>query len=513
MLTTQITHSNWTALQLSTIYRIGLAMCFLAVHAINYQFINILNEKDYVSIATGYLFLGLFTFWLALRKKIPLDIQAHLGLILDVFAILTLMITCGGMISGLGMLLLISTAAHTLLTSPQKAISATILSIACLIGAHYYTLWQYPFSMSLYHHTAVLCAALLSTTLFISTLAKNIRLKQQQLALEKEKNRQNYLLAQHIIATMETGILVLTPAGEIIFTNEAAHKLLDMPVDVHTVAGLSQWHSMLFKAIQNKQEHEKMVGQLCFYFFCLPATENWWIVHIKDLKKEHLRVQQLKLASLGHLSANIAHELRNPLSAISQAAQLLDEQELNNEPAHLVNIINKHTTRINQIIENVLSLSRKQHTKTENINLTRWATTFIEQYFSTQDNIQFHMPDKAIYIHFDSSQLSQVLLNICENSLREVQNTPNGHVSISISDENQQTSICIQDNGKGIPEDIAEHIFEPFYTSHTSGTGLGLTIAKELCALNQADLEYSSNANGTTFIIKTKQELPCRNLS
>jgi len=221
------------------------------------------------------------------------------------------------------------------------------------------------------------------------------------------------------------------------------------------------------------------------------------LIYLDDASLMSEQAQKLKMASLGTLTAGIAHEIRNPLGAISHAAQLLRESEqLGSADSRLADIIQQHSVRMNRIIENVLQLSRQKAGKVENINLNDWLKSFVEDFKNSHAQpmeIVLSLSPEEKIIRADSSQLAQVLTNLCENGLR-YSYAHCGQYYIRIASAFDASSRCsfidIVDRGPGISPKEAEHIFEPFYTTNNQGSGLGLYIAKELCENNRSKLDY-----------------------
>ena len=222
------------------------------------------------------------------------------------------------------------------------------------------------------------------------------------------------------------------------------------------------------------------------------------LVYVEDTRALTREAQQLKLASLGRLTASIAHEIRNPLSSISHAAQLLAESpDLNTADTRLTEIIETNTQRVNQIIENVLQLSRRQAAKPEVLDLTPWVTQFVKDYeelHSGQVKIELIILGHSLQTRIDASHLSQVLTNLTDNGLRHNESATGEArltIKVGVTDETEVPFLEVIDEGDGIAEENLTHIFEPFYTTEASGSGLGLYLSRELCEANHATLNYA----------------------
>ena len=207
--------------------------------------------------------------------------------------------------------------------------------------------------------------------------------------------------------------------------------------------------------------------------------------------------------SLGRLSASIAHEIRNPLAAIRYSAQLLAEsRELNSGDARMVEIINNHCVRLNEIIENILQLSRRERSRPETLDLGRWANGFVEEYKQGndigEDSLRVITGNVSVAAVADPQQLQQVVWNLVQNALRygRLPGEPARVMVVTRQGEHGVPILEVIDRGPGIAPKVAAQIFEPFYTTHEYGTGLGLYLARQMSDANQAALEYVRVAGG-----------------
>ncbi len=202
--------------------------------------------------------------------------------------------------------------------------------------------------------------------------------------------------------------------------------------------------------------------------------------------------QQINLATLGQLSATIAHELRNPMAAIYSASQLLTESEnIDEQDKELTEIISKQIERSNKIIEDILLMSKQHIAEQTKINLDEKLKVFKNEYCQQNnledDAINIELDNKTLFIEFDSSHLTQLLWNLTDNAIKH---GTDGNLSISVSNEAENVLIDFRNNGEKFKSIVEESIFTPFFTTHTQGTGLGLYICREMCKSNNAKLEY-----------------------
>lgn len=206
------------------------------------------------------------------------------------------------------------------------------------------------------------------------------------------------------------------------------------------------------------------------------------------------RVQQSKLASLGRLTASIAHEIRNPLSAINHAGQLLSENpDLPPQDVRLTHIIQINAARVNHIIEDILQLSRRKDSRREKIELNLWCDKYLKNFMSEQDiaadAFNLVTSNEPLFVFIDPSHLKQIMDNLCQNALKYGQSEARA-IRLQTLMLKQNPCIHVIDNGSGVSLENLRHLFEPFFTTSASGTGLGLYISRELAELNQAKLIY-----------------------
>jgi len=227
------------------------------------------------------------------------------------------------------------------------------------------------------------------------------------------------------------------------------------------------------------------------------------LVFLEDASLMNARVQQSKLASLGRLSASIAHEIRNPVGAMSHAAQLLGESAgLTEDDKRLTEIIETHSSRVSHIIDNVLQLSRRESSRPERLRLGPWLEDFAQEFITTlelqEGELEIGDMPENFEVRMDKSHLRQVLWNLCDNAVKYASET--GGILVELRADRLQGQgrpyVEVRDHGLGVDAATAEKMFEPFYTERSGGTGLGLYISRELCELNRATLLHLDRAGG-----------------
>ena len=245
--------------------------------------------------------------------------------------------------------------------------------------------------------------------------------------------------------------------------------------------------------------------QLRARFTPTKSSDGDVLVLLEDLGRLQEQARQLKLAALGRLTANIAHEIRNPLSAIKHAGELMREDSENQANERLLRIILDNTQRVERIVSDILELGRRDRAHRELIDLRLALPAFVEEFCIkeelSREVVKIDISGHAM-LSFDRSHLQQILWNLVGNAFRYSQKRT-GSIHLVVQDEpyGRQINIHVIDDGKGIDESIQEHVFEPFFTTHSRGTGLGLYIARELCEANNAQIELLPSQSGTDFCI------------
>ncbi len=227
------------------------------------------------------------------------------------------------------------------------------------------------------------------------------------------------------------------------------------------------------------------------------------LVFLEDTSLIDERVQQTKLAALGRLSASIAHEIRNPVGAMSHAAQLLAESpNLVSEDSRLTQIIRSNADRVSGIIDNVQRLARREQARIERLLLPAWAEEFHEEFCETmqwpRERLTLTSSAADLEVRADPNQLRQIVWNLCENAIKYGMSEDTVQpVEIRYGRMNATSRPFLEvcDRGSGVAPEQVERIFEPFF-SGGRGTGLGLFLARELAQSNGATLLYEPRGGG-----------------
>lgn len=513
---------NISVLRIYSWYRVALASVLMVIFFAtrNDPLVGREAPQLFIAVCGAYALLAvLMLIALPLIKRLNKRILFG-NFMFDIAVLTALNHVSGGTASGLGLLVLVVVAASGLLLNGQVALLIPALGSMAILGDTFYLLELNPRSGQSPLIAGTQGMLMFATSLGFQILSQRL-VATQQIALERTVDvgkLQN--LNQLIVQRMRTGIVVTDDEDHIKMINEAATELLHAqreqnqihtgiapPLPATLQSQLMTWRSD--PSANSKPFRIENTGpELIARFTRLNQEQSGdTLIFIEDSAQLAQRAQQLKLAALGRLTASIAHEIRNPLGAISHAGQLLRESpELPDSDSRLVDIVLNHSKRINSIVENVLQLSRRTPPNPRRLDLGVWLREFIEQYregCGEEANIEIHeiIP---VEITVDPDQLSQVLTNLLDNALRYSKKMT-GHASAKLvldTNNKQLAQLDVIDEGAGIDNRDQEKVFEPFFTTESKGNGLGLYIARELCEINQARLHFlRTNAGKSCFRI------------
>lgn len=497
------TTQAWKLLKFFLLYRVLLSSGLLAVQQFHFDLVpfNLLDAHLFQRTCEGYFIVTLLSGISIFTKRIPYPPQAQLLIFTDIIAIVLLMHACGGIYSGIGTLLVISIAFGGILIGGHCAMLFAALASLAVLTEQTLAVHIHKLNYNTYTEAGLLGAAFFTTALLAYILAQ--RSEQSQLIAQQHKQTILKLedLNRSIIQHLQAGIIITNQHQIILMTNQMALHLLNMH---HTPSHLQAISSTLTTAFQhwlsNVDNNLTTINSSdqnqihCRFSFLPTHAEMLFMITLEDVALYNQRLQQSKLASLGHLTASIAHEIRNPLGAISHATQLLAESPgLPAQDQRLTDIIQTHSQRINGIIEEILQLSRRKTSQRQRIAINAWLMDYVGHFIQFQylqpGQVHLNLSPQNPQALIDADHLKQILDNLCQNALKHNHaNEP--YLIITTEQTPQGVNINITDNGEKISPEIQEHLFEPFYTTSNTGTGLGLYISKELAELNQAKLTY-----------------------
>ena len=508
-------------------YRIIIAIFF------SFSFMLALKTAQHDYWVLINLFPTFFYFFFSITLFIlyyfyPKNPLLMVGLTVDALVLTTLLYFSGGNDLQVILLFLVQVAAAFMLVRSNQAILLTIFAITLVIYQQFYQTLKSDVNYALVNNVASMAISFIGVAYLSYTLSK--RLKQIERLSERQVNEVNALNAinNKIVQIIDQGVVVLSHDLEIFIANDTAIDQLHLPktLDNFNLPDISPLLAARLAPVIEQPEATLIVrldvpttrtplavgiepNNQSFNDLRLRITQlrqQYAIIFIEDLRHELSRAQQLKLASLGQLSASIAHEIRNPLATISQASQLLMKEVneadsgLSDDNILLYEMIYHQTIRVNKIIEDVLKLSRQQRPNFVYIEPKTWLNDFIQENFSGHDIFLHCHTDKGFM--FDNHQLAQILVNLINNGLRFSSKTqPHAFVTLEVYEFGKSIHIDVIDTGHGVAKENIEYLFNPFFTTDNQGTGLGLYLSQAFCQANYANLEYVPSERQTCFRI------------
>jgi two-component system sensor histidine kinase PilS (NtrC family) len=511
--------SVWVSLNYFNIYRLVVASMFLLAVVIDPRTLGLgaQSPRLFGWTSLAYWLLALF-FYGALKKlRLGFNLLLTVQILVDILALTLMMYASGGGKSGLAVMLLVVLAGAGLVGQGRLTVFyAAVATVAVLLEQGYRVL-DYGGDPADFLQTGILCIGFFATAISARLLARRV-IANERLARQRGIALANQLsISERVIRDMQDGILVVDSGERVRQFNPQAEALLGVHAPAEPdLASFSVALAEQFRALRREAGESASLlrvagsGKLLRARFVRAGESGDALIYIEDMGRIQAQAQQLKLAALGRLTANIAHEIRNPLSAISHAAELLREEKRAEKQERLSRIINDNSARLERLVRDVLELGRRDRAEPEAIRLGRFLEGFLDEFATHEkaDRLTFVLDaTQDTVLHFDRAHLNQVLWNLLSNALRHCSG---GHSSVRIFTRDnisaRRAELHIIDDGAGISEETHGKIFEPFFTTHSQGTGLGLYIARELCEANEAVLEWVDNDPGAHFRISGRNQ-------
>jgi two-component system sensor histidine kinase PilS (NtrC family) len=499
---------QWRILQYLGLARLIIAIGLLLAIAALGAAIRGTSAPAYLGAATIY-FAGAAALAIAsmyMRRRVVVHVTAQIAF--DLALISALMITSGGLRSGLVVLYLLPLSGASLLLPTAAVFFVCALAvITILLDTLARSLTSAGAEASLFE-AGLYGAMMFAVTALLRLLAQRLA-AQEQLAQQRGRNLHNQLAINRlVIAQLEQGVVVVDAEARVRANNRAARVLFGLKPEAQlTGERLSSLARLapLVSAFRRWREggvEESTAGLNVFELpelrlrarFVQPSSvqSDEFLIFIEDQRALDERAQQLKLASMGRLTASIAHEIRNPLAAISHASQLLAEDASDAGLKRLASIVRENTLRLNRLVDDILRVARREAPLGDDIELAHflpeWLDEFVRDRPQVQRRVKLEVPSGA-RVKFERSHLRQVLFNLLDNALRYASDAE-GAVRVFVDQRSSPVALWVIDDGPGVPDGVRASLFEPFNTTHVAGTGLGLYIAREFCLANRCQLAY-----------------------
>ncbi len=492
------------------IYRVLLATLLFALYMGDAGPSNLGSyaPRLYVTVAPVYLTLALFSLSVDYLGQLNRAGQCYFAILVDIVSIVCMMHASGGVPSGLGTLLAISIALASLSLAGKTALLFAALATLGVLAEQFYSQTSGSLAPTAYTHAGLLGTSFFALALLAHQLSRRVS-ESEQLAHQRGFDLANLAeLNDYVIQHMQTGVVVVDEKKVIRLINEAAWYLLGMPDNVRRspLRGASSELDESLLAWQKDPGHDGVefhaVGggrELQATFTSLGEQgDQGFLIFLEDMATVTERAQQLKLASLGQLTASIAHEIRNPLGAISHAAQLLNESpEIAKTDRRMAEIIHQNTQRLNQVVENILNLSKRERGHVKPLVLGPWLRKELFDLARNcdidDDQLQLAVDPEATTVYVDPGQMRQIIAILFDNAIKHFGGRIDAlkiGVFAGITRKSGGPVLDFMDNGPGISTENVSKLFEPFFTTRNDGTGLGLYVARELSETNRVRLEY-----------------------
>ncbi|MCB1917757.1 MAG: HAMP domain-containing histidine kinase [Rhodocyclaceae bacterium] len=441
-------------------------------------------------------------------RRLGLNRLVAIQTLIDIVVLSLFLWSSGGYGSGIPILMLVVLAAAGLIAAGRLVLFFAALTSVAVLGEN---AWRYLYSTGAAEFFAVglLCVGFFSVAVVSRMLALRARDNEELARQRGAALRRQQALNAHIIRDLPDGVLVVGEDHRLRQLNPRAAELLGGGVE--NGDDLSLWSAEVAALAAGAEPQVVEVGARALLCRAIGGVGEAGdrLIYMQDFAQIQAQAQQLKLAALGRLTASIAHEVRNPLSAVTHAADLLAEEKRADMRTRLIRIINDNSHRIERLVRDVLALGRREQVLVEALDLKDFLKGFIDE-FTVHEHHETALFSVEIAggetLAFDRAHLNQIMWNLLGNARRYCTGNP---ASIRLYVEpaaNDRITLHIVDDGEGITPEVRRQIFEPFFTTHSKGTGLGLYIARELADANQASLEVGDNAPGGHFCLTGKRQ-------
>lgn len=445
--------------------------------------------------------------------RFGLDRLITLQFVIDIAALTALMWISGGFKSGMPVLMMVYLAGAGLISEGRTGL---FLAALATLGVLAENLWRHYTGVDAveFFQVGMACTGFFAIAISSRLLARRARFNEALAAERGAQLGRQQAVNERIIEDMRDGVIVMGEGGTVRQANPRASELLGMALDPGTrLVAVDAWFADCARNFSTDGCVQRLgpAGKLlrCRVASAKAAGSGDTLIYLTDYEEIQEQVQQLKLAALGRLTASMAHEIRNPLSAVTQAADLLGEEKRADVQARLTRIINDNARRIERMVREVLALGRRENILAEALPLAEFVAEVVDE-FALRGNEEREVFARDIDMHatfaIDRAHMHQILGNLLGNARRYASGKP-GSVRVYSYDLGAgRIALHVIDDGPGITENQVTQIFEPFFTTDAKGTGLGLYIARELAEANGARLEFAGNEPGAHFVLTGRSQ-------
>ncbi len=492
----------WRYLNYFNFYRLFLVVFIVAIAWVvdTQSLYGEVNGRIFLTTAWLYALSVLLSFVLLRQRWIRFYWQLAIMVCGDIVVLTVLAYASGGVLSSVGLLLMVSMAVAGIISRGRVTLFfAAVASIAALLE-HAYAVLHDGAPVMQYIQVGFLCMAYFAAAGLAHKLARYAQ-ENQNLAQRRGRDLIGMAEANRLVMRdMQDGVLVVDEHDRVVQMNpSAAHMLHNAEVTGRLLAEnfpmlheqYAHWKNNALNVRETLQLDGGLQARLRFVGVERHAAQGA-VIFLEDMQHVQAEAQQIKLAALGRLTANLAHEVRNPLSAISYATELLQEEAMDAKQERLLHLIRENTQRINRIVEDVMQLNRRDRARPESFDLSVLLPAFVDEFNQAEriaPGVLVLQSEQVGMVTFDRGHFRQVLWNLCRNGLYYGRHLP-GSLMLVTGMERGRVTLDVRDDGPGVSLEHRSRLFEPFFTTAEQGTGLGLYIAKELCEANGAWLAY-----------------------
>jgi two-component system sensor histidine kinase PilS (NtrC family) len=509
-----VPESFWVSLRYFNAYRIAIAGLFFVSGLAYGDLLSLASQNVRLFAATSAVYLLAAIAYQVILTRVPrnFDTQLTVHVCTDVVVTGLLMFASGGFRSGLAVMLLISIAAASLVSRGRLLLFYAALATIVVLVEQAVEVFVHGDPIGGFVPPALISVGYFATAFITNQLAQRV-ITNERVARQRGIDLANQLrINQLVIQDVQDGVLVVDSNGLVRSHNRRIDQLLGRPapeldqIDTYSpelAQALAGWRRGAGRTSASFTLGDSGTLVRARFVEAGVAGDSFTVIYLEDISKLEDQARQLKLAALGRLTANIAHEIRNPLAAIMHAAELMQEE--NRQPARerLTRIIRDNSARLDRMVKDVLELNRRDRVQAEPIQVGPFLGTFLEEFVQNErlDRGAFTLErDGDGVVEFDRVHLHQVLWNLGRNAWRHSRKA-SGSIRLRLQRQGNRLELRVVDDGPGVAKDLQSQLFEPFFTTYSAGTGLGLYIARELCAANGAALDYVDRSSGADFRI------------
>lgn len=513
--------SFWRSLRYFSYYRLVIAGVFLATIIFSAGQLTVGAQDPRMFLWTCVAYLAAAVVALALLEwwRHAFNLQLTLQVVADIAFLTLLLFASGGAKSGMSMMLLVVLVGAGLVGQGRMVLFYAALATLSVLLEQSYRVLLHSGEIEDFFRTGLTSIGFFGSAIGARLLARRVALNEELARRRGIELADQMRISERVIRDMQDGVLVIDAAGHVRQSNPQAGTLLGLSGPLPSMLAACSpplAHEYLARRSRGTESETILrvpeTGRTLRVRFLPPGEGGNALIFLEDLERLQQEAQQLKLAALGRLTANMAHEIRNPLAAISHAAELLGDEPASAGTERLTRIIGDNTQRLNRLVAEVVELGRRDRANPEPINLQEFLRLLLDEYALRDPRsgarIRLELPAGST-VCFDRGHLHRVLTNLLDNALRHGSDAP-AAVRITTAPEKspQRIGLHIVDDGPGIDAAQRDKIFEPFFTTRAAGTGLGLYIARELCEANGARLALLESAPGTHFCISCALSCP-----